>query len=60
MNSQTVCAGIKGYKGMTPVMVMTDKKGKIQKVALLTHCETLSYGGYLKIPVSSANGMLKA
>ena len=43
MNSQTVCAGIKGYKGMTPVMVMTDKKGKIQKVALLTHCETLSY-----------------
>lgn len=43
MNSQTVCAEIKGYKGVTPVMIMTDKKGKIQKVSLLTHCETLSY-----------------
>jgi len=43
MNSQQVCSDIIGYKGTTPVMIIIDKKGKIQKVTLLTHCETLSY-----------------
>lgn len=43
MNSQHTCSDIKGYKGITPVMIITDKKGRIQKVALLTHYETLGY-----------------
>lgn len=43
MNSQHICTDIKGYKGVTPVMIITDKKGKIQKVALLTHYETPGY-----------------
>ena len=43
MNSQTICSDIKGYKGATPVMIVTDKKGKIKNVALLTHYETLGY-----------------
>ena len=43
MSSQPHCKEIIGYHGATPVMIITDTKGIIQKVALLSHYETLSY-----------------
>ncbi len=43
MNSQSFCADVVGYKGTTPVMIITDTKYMIKKVALLSHYETLSY-----------------
>lgn len=43
MNSQSFCANVIGYKGKTPVMIITDTKYLIKKVALLSHYETLSY-----------------
>lgn len=43
LNSNTHCEGIIGYGKQTPVMIITNKSGVIQKVALLTHSETLSY-----------------
>lgn len=33
----------RGYNGPTPVMIVTDKRFVIQKVALMSHCETRSY-----------------
>lgn len=43
MSSLPYCQTIKGYNNLTPIMVLTDKKWVIQKVALLTHWETLGY-----------------
>ena len=43
MNSTDYCSDVMGYNNTTPIMVITDKKFIIKKVALLSHYETLSY-----------------
>ena len=43
MNSITYCKDIMGYNNVTPVMIVTDKKFVIKKVALLSHYETIGY-----------------
>lgn len=43
MNSVTYCKDIIGYNNVTPVMIVTDKKFVIKKVALLSHYETIGY-----------------
>lgn len=43
LNSKTYCQDVIGYRKQTPVMIVTNKSGEIQKVALLTNSETLSY-----------------
>lgn len=43
MSSVPYCLNIKGYNNHTPVMILTDKKWIIKKVALLSNWETLSY-----------------
>lgn len=43
MSSAAYCEQIIGYAKATPVMIVTDLIGKIQKVALLSHWETLRY-----------------
>jgi len=43
MTSTDYCADVIGYNNTTPVMVITDKKFVVKKVALLSHYETLSY-----------------
>jgi len=43
MSSVPFCQDVKGYNNVTPVMIITDKKWEIKKVALLSHWETLSY-----------------
>jgi len=43
MSSLPYCLTVKGYNNTTPVMILTDKKWIIQKVALLTNWETLGY-----------------
>jgi len=43
MSSVPYCLNIKGYNDHTPVMILTDKKWVIKKVALLSNWETLSY-----------------
>lgn len=43
MISTTHCDHIIGYAKATPVMIITDLKGKILNVAILSHWETLSY-----------------
>lgn len=40
MNSTPYCQDVKGYANLTPVMIITDKKWKIQKVALLSNYES--------------------
>lgn len=40
MNSTPYCQDVKGYANLTPVMIITDKKGQIQKVALLSNYES--------------------
>ena len=43
MSSLPYCLTVKGYNNTTPIMILTDKKWVIQKVALLTNWETLGY-----------------
>ena len=43
MSSVPFCQNVKGYNNLTPVMIITDKNWVIQKVAILSHWETLSY-----------------
>jgi len=43
MNSSPFCMNVFGYCKQTPVMIITNKKSEIQKVALLSNYETLSY-----------------
>lgn len=40
MNSTPYCQDVKGFANLTPVMIITDKKGKIQKIALLSNYES--------------------
>jgi hypothetical protein len=43
MSSVPFCKNVKGYNDLTPVMIITDKNWVIQKVAILSNWETLSY-----------------
>jgi len=43
MTSTEYCKDVIGYNNTTPIMVVTDKKFNIKKIALLSHYETLSY-----------------
>ncbi len=43
MSSAPYCKDIIGYNNTTPVLIITDTKMIIRKIALLSHWETLSY-----------------
>lgn len=43
MSSAPYCKNTIGYHNSTPVMIITNKDWKIQRVSLLTNYETLSY-----------------
>lgn len=43
MSSVPYCKDVKGYNDLTPILLITDKKFIIQKVAILSNWETLSY-----------------
>jgi hypothetical protein len=43
LSSADYCQDIKGYNDVTPVLIITDKKFIIKKVALQSNHETLSY-----------------
>lgn len=43
MNSTNYCKDVIGYNNTTPVMIITDKKYIIKKIALLSHYETRGY-----------------
>lgn len=43
MSSVPFCKNVKGYNNLTPVMIITNKDFVIQKVAILSNWETLSY-----------------
>ena len=43
MSSVPFCKDVKGYNNLTPVMIITNKDWVIQKVAILSNWETLSY-----------------
>jgi uncharacterized protein with FMN-binding domain len=43
MSSNDYCKDVKGYQNNTPVLIVTDKKLVIQKVALLSNYETPGY-----------------
>jgi electron transport complex protein RnfG len=43
MSSVPFCKEVIGYNNTTPVMIITNSKGVIQKVSLLTHWETIGY-----------------
>ena len=43
MSSVPFCKEVIGYNNTTPVMIITNSKGVIQKVSLLTHWETMGY-----------------
>jgi len=43
MTTTDFCKDVMGYNNTTPIMVVTDKKFVIKKVALLTHWETAGY-----------------
>lgn len=43
MNGEPFCKEEKGYNAPTPIMVITDRKGIIKKVDLLSHYETAGY-----------------
>jgi transcriptional regulator of nitric oxide reductase len=43
MTSSEYCKEVMGYNNTTPIMVVTDKKYIIKKVALLSHYETIGY-----------------
>jgi Na+-translocating ferredoxin:NAD+ oxidoreductase RnfG subunit len=40
MTSTSFCKDVKGYNDLTPIMIITDKKWVIKKVALLSNWET--------------------
>jgi hypothetical protein len=43
LNSTDYCKEVRGYANTTPVLIVTNKKFVIQKVALLSNYETESY-----------------
>ncbi len=43
MTTSDYCKGVMGYNNTTPIMVVTDKKYVVKKVALLSHYETIGY-----------------
>ncbi|MFZ4583302.1 MAG: FMN-binding protein [Paludibacter sp.] len=43
MSSVPYCKEVIGYNNTTPVMIITNSKGIIQKVSLLSHWETIGY-----------------
>lgn len=43
MSSMPFCQDVIGYNNTTPVMIITDNKWVVKKVALLTNWETLGY-----------------
>lgn len=43
MNSSPFCHDVFGYNNLTPVLIITDNNLVIQKIALLSHWETLGY-----------------
>ena len=43
MNSTPYCQDVKGYNDLTPVMIVTDKKYVIKKVAILSNWETARF-----------------
>jgi hypothetical protein len=43
MNSTDFCKEVKGYRGTTPVMIITDKKFMIKQVALLSNYEEANF-----------------
>lgn len=43
LSSVDFCKEVRGYNNTTPVMIVTDKKFVIQKVALLTNWESTEY-----------------
>ena len=43
MTTTDFCKDVIGYNSTTPIMVITDKRFIIKKVALLSHYETLGY-----------------
>jgi electron transport complex protein RnfG len=43
MSSSDFCKNVKGYRDTTPVMIVTDKKFIIKRVALQSNYESLSY-----------------
>lgn len=43
MTTTNYCKDVMGYNNTTPIMVVTDKKFIIKKVALLSHYETMCY-----------------
>lgn len=49
MTSTDYCSQISGYNGPTPVMIITDNRYVIQKVALMSHCETPGYINRMEI-----------
>lgn len=43
LSSKEFCQDVKGYNGVTPVLIVTDKKHVIKKVALQSNYETQSF-----------------
>jgi transcriptional regulator of nitric oxide reductase len=43
MTTSDFCKDVIGYNNTTPIMVVTDKKFVVKKVALLSHYETIGY-----------------
>lgn len=43
LNSTEYCKDVKGYANATPVMIVTDKKFVIKKVAMLSHYESPNF-----------------
>lgn len=43
MTTTNYCKDVIGYNSTTPIMVVTDKKFVVKKVALLSHYETIGY-----------------
>lgn len=43
MSSASFCKDVKGYNGVTPVLILTDKNWIIKKVALLSNWESVGF-----------------
>lgn len=43
MDGTPYCKTVKGFKGATPMMIVTDKKGTISTVSMLTNSETPNF-----------------
>jgi Na+-translocating ferredoxin:NAD+ oxidoreductase RnfG subunit len=48
MNGTPYCKDVRGFSAATPMMVVTDKKGKIVKVSLMKNGETPAFVNKLK------------